>query len=245
MNKKFSNIEVIIAIGDTHSLNLKPLFDRKIPKNVKNCIFFHVGDCGEGFDHVKKEDRFLRGVYQYLIDIDSYLIICRGNHSDPAYFDDEHFQNKKFGDRIYFAPDYTVIEFNGKTAQIIGGGISIDRSDRIAGQSWWSKEVVNYMPENVKKVDILFTHVPPEDVPFQKANANPTVAHYHSIEAMTGDDLFGELAEERKIVQKISDASECSQHFYGHFHTSHLFFQQEKNRKYIGLGIDEIKEVIY
>jgi predicted phosphodiesterase len=242
MNIQFIN-KTACVIGDTHTLNVVPIFNQKIPEKFCNGVFFHCGDCGEGFHHPKKERSLLKKLHEYLYNINSHLIICRGNHSDPAFFNDDHWANTEFNDRIYFAPDYSTFQVNDKKFQLIGGSTSIDRCERLPNRSWWENEIVNFQPDRVERVDILITHSAPHNAGIEKADCNSTVRHYHAIETMEGNDLLGELANEQKIMQEISDLSGCSSHYFGHYHTSHFYTDPSHGRKYVGLNINEFKEI--
>jgi len=242
MRTTFKNISIIL-IGDTHSLKLVNLFEKKIPEDFQDCVFLHCGDAGEGFHHPIKERHLIRKLYEYMTKINSYLIICRGNHSNPIFFHQNHWANREFGERVYFSPDYSIYDINDKRIQIIGGGISIDRSERIIGKSWWENEEVVFEPERIEKVDILMTHIGPTNCGLSKAETNSMVMHYHGVEAMQGGDLLGELIHEMELVQHMSDLSECQSHYFGHYHQSHYVFDSHNNRVYRCLDIDEFKQI--
>ena len=233
-----------ICVGDSHTLDMVSTFKNYLPSDFEKGIFLHCGDCGEGFSHPIKEKHLITKLYDYLKSIDSYLIICRGNHSNPVFFSDDHWANKEFGDRVYFAPDYSIFNIEDKKVQIVGGAISIDRSERIIGKSWWTNEEVRFAPEQVEEVDILITHTAPTDSGIEKASANNMVTHYHSVDFREGGNLLNELEEEARIVQNISDLSGCRSHFFGHMHQNSFYFDKEKSRKYIGVGIDEFRAVV-
>lgn len=240
MNKDFKNVKCI-AIGDTHSLDVVELFKRKLPTDFKTGVFIHCGDFGEGFLSEIIERDFLWLLHDYLQKIESYLIVCRGNHSNPEYFNDDHWANKTFGDRIYFAPDYSIFEINGKKIQIIGGAISIDRTDRILNISWWKDEVLKFEPEKVENVDIVISHTGPTNACMPKAERVPIIQYYSIIEARMGENLLGELAEEQKNLQILIDKSGAKMNYFGHFHKSHLY--EVGGVQYRCLDIDEFKEL--
>lgn len=239
MSNKFLK-DAIIGIGDTHTLDIVPLLKR-LPKDFSNWLFIHVGDAGEGFSHPLKEQRILSQVRNFLEKRNSNLIVCRGNHSNPDFFSNDHWANKQYGDRVYFAPDYSVFEVNDKTIQVIGGGISIDRVERLYGKTYWESESVNFQPERVQHVDVLVTHVAPSSFALTKFDTNPMVNHFCSLEAMQGGDLASELKQEREQVQILSDLSKCRKHFFGHYHRSDIY--EEKGRLYRCLAINEFVEL--
>jgi len=242
MNKIFNNV-ILVGLGDTHNLNILPIMQAGLPDNISNLVIIAAGDCAEGFHHSLKERSVLRKLYTHLRNINSYLIVCRGNHSNPGFFHENHWANTEFNDRIYFAPDYSTFIVNEKSIQLIGGGISIDRSERILGRSYWLDEEVKFEPNRVEKVDILISHVAPTNAGLRKAEANTNVMYYHGVEAMQGGDLLGDLANEQNIMQEISDLSECREHYFGHYHVSHFYIDPANGRKYIGLNINEFREI--
>lgn len=226
--------EGLVALGDTHG---DWSCISEFCKNYQNFCIIQVGDFGLGFYHPIKESHRLRKLNKVLHDSNNELIAIRGNHDSPKYF-----QNKWL-EQIFLSDDYTIIEHGGKKIQLIGGGISIDRSDRIIGRSWWLKEEVSFQLERIEKVDWLITHVAPTQFPLEKAQTNSTVMHYHNIESRHGGDLLGELLTEKNTMQKISDLSECNQHIFGHYHQSLFFIDETTHRKYICLDINEFREV--
>jgi hypothetical protein len=53
------------------------------------------------------------------------------------------------------------MKYGKETIQFIGGAISIDRTGRKEGVSYWSDESIIYKPELIQNVDILVTHTAP------------------------------------------------------------------------------------
>jgi predicted phosphodiesterase len=233
----------LAVIGDTHTLKMIPIFRESLPIGFCNGVFIHAGDCGEGFSHPKKERHLLKKLYEYLHLINSYLIIVRGNHSNPAFFHDNHWANNEFEDRIYFAPDYSIFNINNKSIQIIGGGISIDRIEREINRNWWVNEEVSFQPTRVEKVDILITHIPPTNAGLLKADCNDMVRHYAALEWDQGTDLLRELEYEQRQMQELSDLSQCRAHYFGHMHVYHYHKDARNHRLYRGLSINEFYEI--
>lgn len=227
--------EGLVVLGDVHG-RWSCIVD--FCKSYQDYCIIQLGDMGVGFDHPIKEVHKLRKLNKILHESNNELIIFRGNHDRPSPF-----LGKWVEEEILLAADYQKLSFKDKLIQVVGGGISIDRSDRVIHRSWWPDEEVKFIPEKVAKVDILLTHVPPTAIPIDKSETNPMVLHYHSLEAMQGGNLLEEINHERELIQSISDLSECSQHLCGHFHISQIFIDKEKKRKYTILAIDEFKEI--
>ena len=225
----------LAVLGDTHGnwASLANFCD-----NYTNFCIVHVGDAGIGFNHPLKEGHLLRKVNRKLHETNNEVIVIRGNHDCP-----KRFIGKWIEEEILFADDYHILEFKEKKIQLVGGAISIDRSERVVNLSWWANEEVKFKPERIEKVDILITHAAPTNAGLQKADCNDMVRHYHGIEASQGGDLFGELESEQKIIQQISDLSECKEHYFGHMHHSHYYTDPSNGRKYVCLNIDEFREI--
>lgn len=227
--------KTLAVLGDTHG-NWTAVVD--FCHNYTNSCIIHAGDAGIGFNHPLKEGHLLRKINKKLHESNNELIVLRGNHDCP-----KRFVGKWIEEEILFAADYHIVQFNDKKIQLVGGAISIDRSERIVNRSWWEAEEIVFQPERVEKVDILVTHAPPRNSGLTKADCNSTVVHYHGIEASQGGDLLGELEHEQNLVQQISDLSECKEHYFGHLHIGHYYIDPANGRKYICLNIDEFREI--
>ena len=116
----------IYVIADTHGdfgffmKNIKD-FD------IKNCILFIAGDCGIGFYNEKYYQNLFESINNECIFRNIHLLMIRGNHDDPSYFN----ENKINFSNVKTLKDYTIVQTNDKNILCIGGGLSIDRSDRI------------------------------------------------------------------------------------------------------------------
>lgn len=229
-DKKF-----VAVLGDVHC-NWSVISE--FCKNYQDTLIIQAGDFGLGFHHPKKEYYALKKLNKTLHDSHNELIAIRGNHDNP-----KRFVGKWVEEEILLADDYHIVEFGDIKIQLVGGAISIDREERIAGQSWWSGEQIKFQPERIEKVDVLITHAPPKNSGLSKADCNDTVRHFHAIEASQGGDLLGELQHEQNLVQKISDLTECKSHYFGHLHVSSYYIDPANGRKYICLKIDEFREI--
>ena len=233
--KKILSSDSVVALGDSHRLDIAYLLESYLGKSANN-ILISVGDCGEGFNEDRIDDLSLRDNYKYLEKYNNYLIIARGNHSDPAWFVDDHWANKKYGDRIYFAPDYSLFKINGLSYQIIGGAISIDRKGRTPHAEWWPDEVFKLDESKCQKVDVLITHSAPDfcwPVKFSELVYGWISRDLH---------LESELIKERQDITKAFHICEPKLHLYGHFHN---FGNHEviNNCIHKQLGIDEFWEI--
>ena len=214
-------------IGDVHG---DYFFIEDFCKHNNDFIICQVGDLGLGFEHIKTELARLNVIND--ICKANHNIFCgiRGNHDDPKRF--AEFRNK-FAN-VYFPEDYEVCKWLGKTIQFIGGAISIDRSARIDGVSYWRNEGVVFDKNKCQKVDILVTHTAPSHCFPQQFNE--MVYGW----AKEDDSLLSELTAERSAMDELFKLCKPSYHVYGHFHSS--WTEEINGCKHNLLDINEIKE---
>jgi hypothetical protein len=227
--KKLEN-KPMYFMGDNHG-EYNYMFDLIKRYEIKDCYFIHVGDGGEGFLETTKQLRQFAYLNEFFQARNIHYMSIRGNHSDPFYFKDE---NKVILSNFELIEDYTVMEYDGKTIQFIGGAISIDRSARSEGMSYWSDEPVILDKEKCRKVDILVTHTAPSWCHPQKFNG--LVYNW----ALRDAYLLEELTDERAIMDEIFKICQPSLHLYGHFHSA--WSEQVNGCTHKLLDINEIWE---
>jgi hypothetical protein len=224
----------ILFLGDHHG-NWNELFYILDRKNVENCNIISVGDLGIGFKY-KKE-------YEYSLceklneefkkkNVKFYGI--RGNHDNPYFFNGS---NKIRFDNFELIEDYAIAKHKEQTIQFIGGAISIDRTGRKEGISYWENEGVNFDKNKCKQVDILVTHTAPTWCFPQQFN--------EIVYGWAREDayLIEDLTDERSVMNEIFRLCEPKLHIYGHFHSS---WSEEINKcKHRLLNINEIWENVY
>lgn len=227
--KVLNSDKPILFVGDHHGEWLY-LFDIIKSKDIQNCYIISVGDLGIGFKY-KKENEYKQSKKLNNLFEDRNIVFygIRGNHDDPYYF--------KGSDRIVFdnfelIEDYTVAEHNDKKIQFIGGAISIDRTGRKQGVSYWEEEGVKFDRERCKEVDILVTHTAPSWCFPQQFN--------QMVYDWALDDayLLEDLTDERAIMDEICKLCKPKLHLYGHFHSS--WTEEINNCKHKLLNINEI-----
>lgn len=220
----------IILLGDIHGdWNVIERFC----KEFSEFNIIQLGDFGIGFDQNKnKESRKFENLSNCLKDSNNSLFIIRGNHDDPNYFDD-----RVVNERITFLSDYSHLTQNDKNILCIGGGISIDRMLRKENVSWWKDEKFIFDLEKMRSVDVLLTHVAPNNFPISKEDTNPMIAEF----AKDDPSLISELKMEKFIVGEASEISGCKRHYFGHYHISYTY--ENSNVKYRCLDINEFVEL--
>lgn len=200
----------LLFLGDHHGA-WSQLFDIIETRKINNCYLISVGDLGIGFTNRKKQEKINERLNKEFKDKNIVFMAIRGNHDDPVYFSGpERVQLSNFK----LLEDYTVIEHNGKKIQLIGGAISIDRTGRKEGTSYWEKEVVSFKKDNCEQVDILVTHTAPSWCFPQQFN--------EMVYGWAREDayLLEDLTKERAIMDEICKLCKPRLHLYGHFHSS-------------------------
>lgn len=136
MNLLKYNIENCYFIGDIHGeFNLLKFHIKEY--GLTNCILFCCGDIGLGFEKPQHYKNIFPKINHLCKQQNVNIIFIRGNHDDPAYFDNKTINYS----HIKAVSDYTVIQIFNKfdefqTAPIhsvlcVGGATSIDRTHRL------------------------------------------------------------------------------------------------------------------
>lgn len=131
------NTETVYATGDLHGLfNTIPWYIKHC--DIKNCVIFFCGDFGLGFHSSEFYKNTFTKLCKELEKRNIYILAFRGNHDNPDYFNSELYK----AGRIMTLYDYSVVQIFGKddkfcagehmTALVVGGGLSIDRRDRLS-----------------------------------------------------------------------------------------------------------------
>lgn len=234
--KKF----MLYFIGDVHG-ELERLAHKLAVKNIRDSQLVQVGDFGFGlFGSKEKEYLSLKTLNKTLKAGNNLLYVIRGNHDDPSYFE----KWQKIGN-IRVVPDYSVLELNGYSVLLVGGAISIDRTSRMLGKSYWNEEEFVFdqqrlesVLKDVEKIDIVVTHNAPKE--FWPFELNNLVKAY----ARRDENLLSDLNDEREkhstLLNHVTSRFAPTHWYYGHFHATE--FNQYNELKYFALGESEIRE---
>ncbi|MFR9543683.1 MAG: metallophosphoesterase [Rikenellaceae bacterium] len=209
-----------------------------------------AGDCGFGFEKEEHYKNLYNKISRTLTKLNIFILMIRGNHDDPTYFDNRRINYKRFK----CISDYSIVAFNEKNILCVGGGISIDRTMRkmdmdyykvVKGRdimSYWEDENVVYNPEAISQlpqINAAVTHSAPSICfPADKKGIEDCFRADSELEA--------DLDEERSRLDKILHELRHENHpltdwYYGHFHASKV--ETIDNVNYHLLDIMEFKEV--
>lgn len=228
--KNLESEKPLIFLGDHHGA-WNMLFDIIRLKDIRDCYIISVGDLGIGFHKKEKEQKQTENLNNFFKQKNINFYGIRGNHDDPSYFSGE---NRICLDNFELIEDYTMSEYGDKSIQFIGGAISVDRTGRNIGTSYWENEGVVFNREACKKVDILVTHTAPSHCFPQQFN--------EMVYGWAGQDayLIQDLTDERAVMDEIFKACNPSSHLYGHFHST--WSEEINGCRHRSLNINEFFE---
>jgi predicted phosphodiesterase len=216
MNKK------IIITGDIHGYwgHLNTLINKKNPDILIIC-----GDFGYWPHFHKNKDFHKKGVSwdQYGIknpNTDIYWI--DGNHENHeaiASMIADHGRNnpikmdKFINGNVYYMPRCTTMTMNDINCLFIGGAVSIDKSSRVEGISWWRNEELSYsdylnLPN--ENLEVVFSHT----VPSFAFDKMPEITQFLSAKFQDSSC---------KILEEVFYNYKPKQWYFGHFHKEYHF----------------------
>lgn len=216
----------MITVGDIHG-EIHSLLQRLDKFNIKRTNIYQVGDWGLGFHEKEKDLHNLDIVNEIMKELGCHIYIIRGNHDDPKFWNDGCSMSN-----LTLVKDYDVIDNEDGRTLCIGGGISIDRCQRVLGRSYWEDEIVIFDEDKLmtaldQKINRVITHVAPMIAwPTDKLK-NGMVGNFINAEKYYSEwkerDLEADLIRERNILTDVHTIIKTHQGvvdnwLYGHYH---------------------------
>lgn len=218
----------VYFLGDIHG-DLKPISSWASNYAESGDTLIQVGDFGCGFIHIER----IKSLARTLEQANAELLVIRGNHDDPSWFD-----NRKIGP-ITFLPSNCVREVEGKNMLFMGGAVSIDRLLREVNRDWWRGEEYIHDEEFLaaqRNINIVVTHTSPQLV-------NPCIkkslSYYTSKDSTLQEDLNAEGNRLNKAYDILRQNNVIEKWYFGHFHVSCTHFVD--GTSFNCLDINELK----
>lgn len=216
--------------GDIHG-EFDFLVGKMLRMELTDTLVIVAGDCGIGFDTPGYYRRTYQRIAKTLKKLNSSLLLVRGNHDDPEFFQREMIVFP----RMRTLPDYSIIRFKDRTILCVGGAISIDRlyridqmriladSGRAPRKLYWENETpqfdereMNAIKEAGLRIDTVVTHTAP-------SFCYPTTKRGIEMWMAYDPNLEKDIDEERATMDRLhnrllSDGHPLTQWYYGHYH---------------------------
>lgn len=205
----------LLIAGDTHEdiRHCEMLIKKACSNGVTKII--QVGDFGL-WDHYESGVRFLDTLNHLLRDAGATWIWLDGNHENHDRLDWYVKNNPKnknghvfIRSHILYSPRGHKWQWEGKWYMTVGGAYSIDKSNREIGRSWWPGETLTeaqtkHIEATGGKVDFLFTHDCPTNVPMEMKQ-----------------DVQSHI--NRQLINRVAKATRPRLWFHGHMHNKMLY----------------------
>jgi predicted phosphodiesterase len=225
----FPNAKGIVVCGDIHGDFNSLVYKMCIQYHLTDTLLIVAGDCGFGFDKPGYYEQVFNRNSARLGKSNNWILMVRGNHDDPAYFEEERISHSRFRT----VPDYSTVQACGHNILCVGGAVSIDRGYRkdhdsrhpsSCTASYWKDEVPVYDDSAIAdidkafRVDTVVTHTAPSFCELISKNGLSEWAKQDS-------ELLADCSEERSVMDRLfghlkSAGHPISHWYYGHFHQS-------------------------
>ena len=243
---EFSDAKGIVVSGDIHGDFTQLVFKTCVSKKITDTLIVVAGDCGFGFHNPGYYEDIYTKLSSRLEKANNWIVFVRGNHDNPAYFDGQRVNRKRWK----AVPDYSIIKACGHTILCVGGAISADRTWRnnkeyedeyfrrlyqefkcpgparysLSPALYWPDERPVYdqaMLEAISRdhaVDVVITHTAPSFCErLRRANIQDWL--------VKDENLLDDVKYERKVMDDIYKFLKEHEHplqhwYYGHFHES-------------------------
>lgn len=246
-----SRTDNVIVCGDIHG-EYETLVHEIKRHGISDAVVIVAGDCGFGFCRPSYyDDIYKQKMHGKLEKSNVLLLMVRGNHDDPIYFE------KELIDYPYMKtlPDYTVVHTTSHNILCIGGAVSQDRNFRksmmeVRGKGkmpmWWAnepfvlkEEELQVLEDEYVHIDTVITHPAPSFCP-------PLVKGDFECFCANDDTLADDVRRERESLDAVYDWLKQHDHplrnwYYGHYHHSDIC--ERDGTLFHLLSINELKEI--
>lgn len=252
----FPKAKGIVVSGDIHGDFNALVYKCCIQYEMKDTLIIVAGDCGFGFERQGYYENLYKRNRERLSKANNWLVMIRGNHDNPAYFNDYPIHHTRW----MTLPDYSVIKACGHTILCLGGATSIDRTYRMDSQYyhlpqkdkplepstyWHGEQPVFDMAKldavNEKcAIDTVVSHTAPSFCQLISHN-------FLNVWATHDEALIEDVKKERIVMDRLYNYLIYMNHplrywFYGHFHQS--WHQELDEVQYNMLDIMELRELM-
>lgn len=219
----------IVVCGDIHGEFNALVYKMCIQYRMADTLLIVAGDCGFGFEKPGYYENIFRHNSSRLAKCNNWIAMIRGNHDDPAYFNEERISHQRFRT----IPDYSVVQACGHNILCVGGAVSIDRSFRkehdsrnhsSGTASYWLDEMPVFDEPKLTeigrqfKIDSVITHTAPL---FCELLSKAGLSEWTARDA----ELLTDCEKERETMNRLFEHLKTAGHplshwYYGHFHQS-------------------------
>ena len=102
----FPKAKNIVVCGDIHGEFNAVIYRMCVQYQMTDTLLIIAGDCGFGFEKPGYYDIIFNHNSSRLSKTNNWVVMVRGNHDDPAYFNEERISHERFRT----IPDYSIIQ---------------------------------------------------------------------------------------------------------------------------------------
>ena len=246
----YPDVKSVVVCGDIHGDFEALVYKITIQYQLSDTLIIVAGDCGFGFEKKGYYEQIFNKIQKCLIAHNNWIVMVRGNHDNPSYFNGE---NRITHKRWCTIPDYTVLMVCGHNILCVGGAISIDRFlrkqemlIRSEKELYWmdeapflNEDIFEVLKVNDINIDAVITHTAPSFCDLQTKSGLEKWALYD-------DKLLKDCECERSVMDAICERLRSDEHnlknwYYAHFHQSRQIYVDDV--KYVMLDIMEMQEL--
>lgn len=211
MNRK--DADVVAVAGDWHGNTrwaVQAVHDMAALLPDAGKIILHLGDFGI-WPGTAGQD-YLQAVDGALLQAGAELWFTPGNHDDYDQIDSWQGEQVAGTQRIRCLPRGHRWTWHGRTWLSVGGAVSVDKLNRVAGHEWWPQEEITPAQEAAViaagPADVLLCHDAPADAPLVLVRPVPR----------DWVPMLPAANAHRMVLQRICEGTRPSWVFHGHYH---------------------------